>query len=305
MEFRQLESFLTLCEELHFTRAAERLGITQPTLSYQMKSLEDEFGIYLFDRIGKKIALTEAGHILKERALNIMNHVHGAREEIQQLKNVKRGKLTVGTLPGELSHFVSKILFDFHRKFADVRVQILESDDVVERVLKNEIDFALTILPAEDERLARRSMYEEEFLVAVAERHPLAGREIVSLEDILKEPLVLFPASHKCRQLLDATCKSGGSKLQPNIETSSIETIMSLVEQGIGISILSETLLKREQRSGIQAIRLDRPIRRQVGIVHLKDKYIGPAVQTYMDLLIAFLTDEDAVNESAIHSFCR
>ncbi len=102
MELRQLEYFMAICDELHFTRASEKLGITQPTLSHQIKALEDEVGVPLFDRIGKRIAITEAGSVLQHQCTQIFSHLKSALEEIQELKKIERGKIYIGALPGRL-----------------------------------------------------------------------------------------------------------------------------------------------------------------------------------------------------------
>jgi DNA-binding transcriptional LysR family regulator len=130
---RQLEYFMSLCEELHFTKTAEKLRIGQPTLSNQMKALEDELGVRLFDRLGKKIAITEAGVILLEQSKKVFANVKFATEQIEELQKVKRGKLVIGALSGDLSLIASKVLLEFHAEYphvAGIVIQpIIESTD--------------------------------------------------------------------------------------------------------------------------------------------------------------------------------
>ncbi|MER2155551.1 MAG: LysR family transcriptional regulator, partial [Solibacillus sp.] len=109
MELRQLEYFLMLCEEMQFTRAAERLNIAQPTLSQQIKVLEEEVNTPLFNRIGKKITLTEAGQILYRQAQTIFQTLHTTKMQLQQLASLEKGVLRVGALPGELTNIVSDL----------------------------------------------------------------------------------------------------------------------------------------------------------------------------------------------------
>lgn len=106
MEIRQLEYFKVLCDELYFTKAAEKLNISQPTLSHQIKVLEMELGIPLFDRIGKKIAITDAGKILLEQCIHIFRAIDNTSNQIIALKHLKAGKLVIGTLHGELTSFI-------------------------------------------------------------------------------------------------------------------------------------------------------------------------------------------------------
>jgi len=297
MELRQLEYFMAICEELHFTRAAENLGITQPTLSHQMKALEDALGIPLFDRLGKKIAITEAGKILQEQCRKIFSNLKSAYEQIEELQKVKRGKLVVGALPGDLSQLASKLLLEFHHKYPQVQIKIFGLDDVVERVLQNEIDLALTLMAPEDERLTKIPLYNEEFYLTVSYDHPLADRDKVEFEEIKDIPLVLCPINHKCRQLIDAACSSAGFVVQPIIESTDVDSILSLVKAGVGATILSRTLLSLENDGSLKVIKIENPaICKEITIVHHKEKYIGFAARGFIDLLTAYVK-ESKLNE--------
>lgn len=287
MEFRQLEYFMAICEELHFTRAAEKLGITQPTLSHQIKALEDEVGMPLFDRVGKKIAITEAGLLLQEQCTNIFSNLKSASEKIRELQKMKRGKLAIGALPGEINHLVSLQLLDFHYKYPDIQIKLVGLDDLYERVLKNEIDLAVTIIPIHaDERVTTIPLYREEFFLTVPDTHPLASKEEIDFEEINTTPIIMFPQNHQCRKLVDITCNSIGFKIQPHIETNTFESIISLVRAGAGATILSKTLLSLNDTSKLKVIKIVNPtICRQVGIVIHKDKYIGFAARRFIDML--------------------
>ncbi|NUU62159.1 LysR family transcriptional regulator [Paenibacillus sp. JW14] len=153
MELRQLEYFKAICDELHFTRAADKLGVTQPTLIHQIKALEDELGIPLFDRIGKKIAITAVGSILYTHACTIFNVMHSAKEQLEELQDGEQGTITIGSLPGELNHLVSLLLVEFNRQFPKIKIRIVAAENVVDPILQNEMDIAVTILPVEDDRL--------------------------------------------------------------------------------------------------------------------------------------------------------
>ena len=157
MELRQLEYFMTLYKELHFTKAADKLGITQPTLSHQIKALEDEIGMPLFDRMGKKIAITDVGSILANECKNIFNALDNVKEQISELKEIKGGNIAIATLPGELTDLVSTLLLDFHKNYPEVTVKIISSDEILELINQNQVNFAVTIDSSEyvfeDEKL--------------------------------------------------------------------------------------------------------------------------------------------------------
>lgn len=288
MELRQLDYFIATCEELHFTRAAEKIGITQPSLSHQIKALEDEIGVPLFDRIGKKIALTEAGMILYAQSKLAFGNLASAKEQIQELQRIERGKLSIGALPGELNQLVSTLLIDFHRDYPKVQIKILGVEDVATRLLQNELDLAVTILPIEDERIVTIPLYNERFFFVAPTAHPYAGRSAIDFEEILRVPVVTFPETHRCRQLIDSTCARAGLRLQPLIETTTIESLFGLVRSGAGGSVLSKTLLKMYNDDDLVCIPIQNPsLTREVGVAYLRDKYMGKASRGFIELMQA------------------
>lgn len=288
MEFRQLDYFLATCEELHFTRAAVKLGITQPSLSHQIKALEDEIGVPLFDRIGKKVALTEAGMILYAQGKLAFGNLTSAKEQIQELQQIERGKLSIGALPGELNQFVSTLLIDFHREYPKVRIKILGVEDLVNRLLQNELDLAVTILPVEDERIITIPLYSEQFYFVASTGHPYAERSAIDFEEILQVPIVTFPETHRCRQLVDTTCARAGLRLTPLIETTTIESLFGLLRSGAGGSVLSKTLLEMNDCGDLVHIPIENPsLSREVGIAYHRDKFLGKASRGFIELMQA------------------
>ncbi|WP_286166362.1 LysR family transcriptional regulator [Peribacillus frigoritolerans] len=285
---RQLEHFMALCEEMQFTKTAEKLRIGQPTLSYQMKALEVELGVRLFDRLGKKIAITEAGKILHEHCKKVFANLESAKEQIEELQNVKRGKLVIGALSGDLNHIASTVLLEFHSKYPDVQIQIFSLDDVVEKVIQNEFNLALTLMPGKDERLTNISLYEEEFFLAVPRDHVWSDRNAIDFKEIQHIPLILNPKGHCFRKSLDAACSAAGIHIQPIIESTDSKSILNLVKKGIGATIISSTLFTLENEGVLKAIKIKNPaIIREVTIVHHKQKYIGTAAKGFIELLIA------------------
>ncbi|MDD9270516.1 LysR family transcriptional regulator [Paenibacillus sp. GCM10023248] len=286
MEFRQLEYFAAICKEMHFTRASEKLGMSQPTLSHQIKTLEDELGVPLFDRIGKKIAITEAGKILLAECKVIFSSLENVKVQIMELQKVARGTLSIGALPGELTQLVSSVLLDFHYIYPEIQIKVINLDDIVERVMQNEIDLAITIFPIEDERIRKIPLYKEDMYLVVSSQHPLADQERINFEDINQYPVVLFPQSHKCRQVIDFTSNSCGLTIEPIIETTAIETIISLVKTGAAVTALSKTYVNMYNDAQLTAIQIVNPtLSREIGIIYHKDKYISQATRLFIDLL--------------------
>lgn len=298
LELRQLEYFMALCEELHFTKTALKLRIGQPTLSYQMKALEDELGVRLFDRLGKKIALTEAGEILLEHSKKVFTNLKCATEQIEELQKVKRGKLVIGALSGDLSHIASKVLSTFHAKYPHIQIQVYSLDDCVEKLKQNEIDLALTILPKTDESLIYIPLCEEEYILAVRADHIWSEREEVEFGEIQNIPIILNPKGHCFRKSLDDACIAARITIQPIIESTDSKSILSLVKEGIGATIISSSLFALENEGLLKAVRIKNPtIIREVTIVHLKQKYIGTAASGFIEILNNYIKESRALNK--------
>lgn len=286
MEIRQLECFKMVCQEMHFTKAAERLNISQPTLSYQIKLLEDELKVPLFNRIGKKITMTPAGDILHKYCTLIFNALEGVQQEISELHQLERGDLTVVTLIGELNELISGLLGEFYPRHPRLHLKLLGVEDVVEYVVSGEADFAVTILQEGDERFEVIPLYNEEFYFVASPDHPLAGQASVDFDRIAHEPVVMFPETHRCRQLVDAACALKGFTLHPHIETTTIDSLLQLVRSSAGVTILSKTLLEMYDLQKLCLLPLRNPsLTRTVGIVYLKDKYLCAAAQEFIALI--------------------
>jgi len=289
MELKQLEYFMAICEEMHFTKTADKLGIGQPTLSYQIRALEDELGIRLFDRLGKKIALTEAGKILLDHSHKIFNTIKSANNQLQELQKLNRGKLIIGALSGDLSHIASMALLEFHSMYPQIQLQFFVLDDVVEKIKQNEFDLALTIMPKDDDGLNMIPLYDEEFYLVVHAEHVLANRKIVELSDIEDIPLILNPRDHFFRKWFDTICGNQGIIIEPIIESTDTKSIVSLVKEGRGATILSRTLFHLEDNGQLIAIRMNPALQRKVTIIHHKQKHIGAAGHIFKKLLNSYI----------------
>lgn len=290
MELRQLEYFMTLCKELHFTKAADKLGITQPTLSHQIKVLEDEIGMPLFDRLGKKIAITDVGYILSEECKNIFNALDNVKEQINEYKEIKGGKISIAALPGELTDLVSTLLLDFHKNYPEVAVKIISSDEILELINLNQVNFAVAIDSSynsfDDEKIVKIPLYTEALFLVQSNKHPLVKEQEIQFSELNKLSLILFPGSHECRKLLDYTGISQQINLNPKIETSSIDSLLELVRSGFGVSILSKTLLDIYEDHGLSVIPIVNPnFSREVSLVLRRDKFIGFGTRNFIKLL--------------------
>ncbi|WP_436115069.1 LysR family transcriptional regulator [Peribacillus frigoritolerans] len=284
MEIRHLEYFLMVSKELHFTKAAEKLGISQPTLSHQIKMLEQDVGYALFNRIGKKIELTKVGEIVQQEALNIQNSLQSISSQIRALTKVEIGELKIAVLPGEITDLVSTLCIKFNQLYPNIKVFVQSTDQVEKAVLENQADFGIGFEFNRDDMLMVTKLYDEEFYLI---SNQSTGEQKASFSDVLDSPLILFPNIHQCRKILDKTSLEVGRQLEPIVETSSIESILKLVRNGVGRSFVSRTLYEFYDTEDLFFQRIEKPtLTRSVYLVMKKNRFINYAARKYIKLLL-------------------
>lgn len=295
MELKQLEYFITLCQELHFTRAAEKLGIAQPSLSQQIRLLEHEVGTPLFDRIGKKTMLTEAGKTLLHYSYNVFHELSQARAAISELQGLKRGTLKIGALLTVVNYLLPPTVVGFHRSYPNVELSVLglRTRDIYNGLLQNELDLGIVFLPIEHEDLEVIPLYNENLALAAPVDHPIAQEPFVTL-DILKDTSsILLPDTYFLRQLINEQCRSLSFSPQPVMEMTTMESIINMVGKGVGVTILPRAYLDYIDNPQLRTIPIQNPVlTTQIGVVYRKNKYLCAASRVFMEQLIATIKDE-------------
>ncbi|TMV48296.1 LysR family transcriptional regulator [Paenibacillus mesophilus] len=290
MELKQLEYFIAVCRELHFTRAAEKLGIAQPSLSQQIRLLEHEIGTPLFDRVGKKTVMTEAGRALLHHSYNVFHELSQARAVISELQGLKRGTLKIGALLTVVNYLLPPTVIGFHRSYPNVELSILglRTGDIFDGLLQNELDLGIALLPMEHDDLVSIPLHEENLALAAPVDHPFADRPHVSL-DVLKEtPSVLLPVTYSMRRLIDEHCRAHGFAPRPVMEMTTMESIVNMVGKGVGVTVLPKAYLDYIDNPNIRTVPIQNPsITTQIGLVYRKNKHLCAASRVFMEQLIA------------------
>ncbi|MEC0090867.1 LysR family transcriptional regulator [Paenibacillus macquariensis] len=298
MELRQLEYFVAICKEMHFSRAAENICTTQSNLSQQIKFLENELGLPLFDRIGKRIKLTEAGKIMLEQSQKIFEQVDYAKRAISDLKKMEGGRLDIGILPGDGDLLFDALLIDFHKTYPKLAISVTETVDVYEQVLNGTRDLGVTTLPLKpDERISIIPLFHEEFVLAIRSDHPLAKSKALPFEQLQQLKMVMFSSEHQISKVLQSCCDEKGIAIDNSIVSSTLSTLVSLIEQGIGASILPRMLLDYMNNDKIVAVKLLHPTPSQdICILYRTDKFMGQAAKIFIQELQSFL--QNVINQT-------
>ncbi|BBB92495.1 MAG TPA: LysR family transcriptional regulator [Methylomusa anaerophila] len=283
MELKQLKYFIAVCEELHFTRAAEKLGIAQSTLSLQIGALEEEIGLPLFDRIGKKIKLTETGTILLENSQKVFWTLQNAQNKISELREFQGGSLAVGVLHAELDYRLNSLFIDFHNCFPQIHLKILSSVTIDKQILNNEADVGISLLPKLEKQLVCIPLYSEEYVLVVSKNHELANTRSISIMDIEKINMVMYPRGFVSRELVEECCRHNGFHLNTIIETTAGSSIFGFVKANIGATIQPLPLIQSINDPTLHLIKVkDWPITRNIGIFYRSDKYLGFATREFI-----------------------
>ncbi|TCJ16002.1 LysR family transcriptional regulator [Rubrobacter taiwanensis] len=255
MNLQRLRYFVVVAEELSFTRAAERLHMAQPPLSYQIRQLEEELGARLFYRNKRNVRLTEAGRLLLEEARRLLVHAEQAASVVQRAGQGEVGRLSVGFVPSAANRILPPLLRAFGERFPSVELLLREADP--DRLLGSlgdgRVDVGFLYLPLfEQGSLESRSVSREPFVAVLPDTHPLAARPRVTLQDLAEEPFVLTPKYRGAglRDKIAAHCRRAGFEPRVVQEAWLMQTTVSLVAGGIGVTLVPASL-RNLQRTGV------------------------------------------------------
>lgn len=250
MELRQLRYFVAVARHRHFTRAAEEVGVAQPALSQQIRNLERELGVLLFDRTSRRVQLTEAGKVFLARAEALLAEATRAQVEMQEFAGLVRGRVTIGAVPSLDDRWLAALLARFYRRYPGIELALREETtaQVADLVARGRLDLALlhrTPGPAAP-GLAIAPLFTEDLVLAVAPDHPLAGREGVALHDVREAPWILLKPGSAIRQtVLEAAAVAGYT---PHIacESGALTTVRALASAGLGVAVLPRSVAVAE-----------------------------------------------------------
>lgn len=254
MELRHLRYFVTLAEELHFGRAAERLHIAQPPLSQQIRQLEGELGFELFYRTKRKVQLTEAGQVFLDEVQQIMRQLQQAIQVGRQTSRGEIGQLVVGFVSSAAYNILPTILRTFRSCVPGVSIELheLTTDQQLEWLREGRMDVGLLRPAVEENRFSCETIFQESLIVALPEGHLLGSQSNVCLTSLANEPFILFPRilAPGLYDLIISLCQQAGFSPKVAQEAIQMQTIVSLVAAEMGVAIVPASL-QNLQRIGV------------------------------------------------------
>lgn len=246
MELRHLRYFVAVARERHFRRAAENLGISQPPLSQQIRNLEEELGVQLLSRSGRRVELTSAGQVFLERVERILGSVDAAIGDARRAQQGVVGTLAVGFIGSAAFSILPWMLSSFRAQVPDVELELnqLGTAEQVEALKEGRLDVAVVRPPIGDARLAVQTIFSERFVVAVRTSNRLATQRKVALRDLADESFILFPPQPGMMffNMVQSICERAGFAPRVVQFATPMQTVVGLVGAGIGITIVPQSV---------------------------------------------------------------
>ncbi len=251
MNIRDIEYFLAVSETRHFGQAAAQVHVSQPTLSMQIKKLEEELGAPLFERSNKEVLITELGQKLLPYARQILLSVQTMRDLGAQATEPLSGDIHLGIFPSLAPYLLGGIVTPLRRNFSKIRFYFHEkqSEDLLSELITGKIDFAILALPIDDDSLSSIHLFDEPFYLSAPRKHRLAKKKSLSYKDLHGEELLLLEDGHCFREQALDVCHLANATESPNFMGTSIETLRSMVAAGTGITLLPKLALKGNQKN--------------------------------------------------------
>ncbi|MCX5262636.1 LysR family transcriptional regulator [Streptomyces sp. NBC_00199] len=276
MQFQQLQYFVAVAETRHFTRAADLVHVAQPSLSQQIKALERELGADLFLRARGNITLTDAGEALLPLARRILADTETARYEVQELVQMRGGRVRLGATPSVCTGLLPDVLRAFHDRYPGIRLLIEEggSHDLVRELARGALDLALVVLPlpSPSPALTTVELLREDLVVVSSPEAPQPGQgRTVRIADLEGERLVMFRHGYDLRELTVAACRAEGFEPDFAVEGGEMDAVLGFVRAGLGVAVVPRMVAARSGR-GLRVTPLARPgLHRTIALAHRSD----------------------------------
>lgn len=269
MDLPQLRYAVTLAEELHFGRAAERCNVSQPTLSQAVLNLERELGRPLFERSSRKVALTEAGRNFLPQASAALAALGRAKTAVSETSGQITGALRVGCIPTICPYVIPETLIRLGRSAPKLKIELHEetTSSLVGHLKSGRLDIGLLSVPISERGLSAEELWREPFYLAVSARHPLARRSEVPLKDVLREKMLILQEGHCFGEQSMAFCKLTRRDPQVSFEGSSLTSVLRLASAGAGVTFVPQMALDRRAYPGLRFLKLHPEPQRSIGVI--------------------------------------
>jgi DNA-binding transcriptional LysR family regulator len=288
MDFDQLATFLEVAKLGNFSRAGEKVFLSQSAVSAQIRLLEQDYGAKLLDRSGKKVRLTPAGEVLFEYGIRLLALRDESIRAVSDQGSSPRGVLAIGANEATCLYVLPRAFEEYRRRYPEVQISIYRnfSRKILERIQDGLIDVGIVTLPVRLPRLKVEKIFRDRLMLAVSPSNPLAGLKTVPVSVAAGQPLI-FPKAGFTRQIMDKLFRPYRADLKIAMELPSIALIKTFVASGLGVSLISETFTRKEVRAGeICLVRLEHAeLWRELAMIHDRNRTLPRAAVAFMELV--------------------
>ncbi|MFS8136670.1 MAG: DNA-binding transcriptional regulator OxyR [Thermomonas sp.] len=290
MNLRDLRYLVALADLRHFGKAADACFVSQPTLSTQIKKLEEELGVTLIERAPRKVMLTAAGQDVVARARRIVADVDQMKEAARRSRDPESGSLRLGVFPTLGPYLLPHVLPKLQVRFPNLELLLVEekSDVLLARLREGKLDAALLALPVHDDQLHAEFLFEEPFVLAAPAQHPLASRRSLSMDDLTEHTLLLLEDGHCLRDQALDVCRLSGANEKAGFRATSLETLRQMVAAGIGVTLLPALSVHAPvvQPANIRLVNFREPVpSRQIALVWRRSSALDDFLNGFAETL--------------------
>lgn len=294
MNIRDLEYLIAVDEERHFHRAAERCFVSQPTLSGQLKKLEQELGVLLIERNNRQVSITEAGQAVLAHARTVLTEVNAIKDVASYFHDPMVGDVRVGIIPTIAPYLLPIIMAKLNKAFPKLKIWLYEYQThvLLEKLQKSELDFLILALPIEKHDFTELDLFREPFRLAVKKGHSLTKKKQINMGDIAQQELLLLEEGHCLRGHILDVCLLAGVKEQGQYHATSLETLRHMVGEGMGMTLIPELAVptKITKADEVRYIEFSDPKpNRRIGMVYRKNSYREETFNNISELIKSVL----------------
>jgi LysR family transcriptional regulator, hydrogen peroxide-inducible genes activator len=270
MNLRDLKYIVEVARERNFARASEKVFVSQPALSMQIKKLEETLGVEIFERDKQNFLITPVGAEIIKKAEIILQESEEIKMIAKNSKDPHKGEIRIGAFPTVASYFLPNFVKNIHKKFPHLKIFLIESksNELITKLKSGEIDFCLLAMPIKDDNLIGEKIFSEKFLLATPKGHPFSKKSKIQIKELRKQELMLLEDGHCMRDQALEICSMVKAFENQDFKATSLETLRQMVANGTGITLMPEIAVRSDDK--ISYVKIFNAPFRTIGIYYRK-----------------------------------
>ena len=289
MDLGQLQAFVQVAAHRSFSRAADALDLTQPSVTARIRALERDLQETLFERNGRGVRLTEVGDSFLPHAQRVLKALQDGRDAVQSLQQLQMGTLRLGAAPTISTYVLPELLQAFHARYPGLEVSVRTeySERIVQLVLADEVQVGLERTISHPE-VVTVPLFQDEVVLVTSPRHPFVERGVTTIEEVGRQRLIMFNRGSSYYMLVHNALREAGVLVSPTMELDNMEATKKMVEEGLGIAILPKVAVEQEvQRQELRQVQVQGMTmpRREIAVIYRRVRPLSRAAQAFIELL--------------------